>query len=176
MRLTVRQKTKTQILIVDSDELSLALIRASLEAVAIEAFSAFDCDQALDVAARESLDLVICDCEMRANTGVDVQTLIHSVPKNSDVPFLFTSCSQQPDVISRRCNDRNVFFIRKPFEHEAFVEFVEYAMWMPNLIRSHIEKMHQQQGLKRPHSAQEAKAVFPTVSIPAFDASQVSNY
>jgi len=171
----VRQKISTQILIVDSDELSLALIRASLEAVAIRAFSALDCDRALDVAACESLDLVICDCDMRANTGVDVQTLIHRVPENSDVPFLFTSCSQKADVISRRQHDRNVFFIRKPFEHEAFVELVEYAMWMPSLIRTHIEKIHKQQGLSRPHSAPDTKPVFPNISISVIDSSQFLN-
>jgi len=172
---TVRQKRTTRILIVDSDELSLALIRASLETQDYLAYSAFDCDQALAVAAKEPLDLVICDSDMRPDTGVDVQTLIRSVPKNSAVPFMFTSCSQKPDVISRRCDDRNVFFVRKPFEHEAFVELVQYAMWMPNLIRSHIEKMHIRQGLKRPHSAGETGKVFPQVSLSVFGSAQVPN-
>jgi len=172
---TVRQKISTRILIVDSDELSLALIRASLETQDYLAFSAIECDQALSVAAKEPLDLVICDCDMRADTGVDVQTLIHSVPKNSGVPFLFTSASQKPDVISRRRNDRNVFFVRKPFEHEAFVELVEFAMWMPNLIRSHIERMHVQQGLQRPHAVPDAGNVFPNVSMPAFADTQILN-
>ena len=137
-------------------------------------FSAFDCDQALNIAAQQSLDLVICDSNIRAGTGVDVPALVNRVPKNSDVPFLFTSSSQIPDVISRRREDRNVFFIRKPFEHEAFVELVEYAMWMPNLIRSHIEKIHQQQGLRKPHSAPDADKVFPGVSIPVPGTSQFS--
>lgn len=161
----MRQKILTRILIVDSDELSLALIRASLETQDYVVFSAFDCDQALNIAAQESLDLVICDSNVRAGTGVDVPALVNRVPKNSDVPFLFTSSSQIPDVISRRQDDRNVFFVRKPFEHEAFVELVEYAMWMPNLIRSHIEKIHQQQGLRKPHTAPVADKVFPAVSI-----------
>ncbi|QEG21926.1 response regulator [Mariniblastus fucicola] len=169
----MRQTLITRILIVDADELSLALIRASLETQDYLALSAFDCGKALDYAASESLDLVICDCDMLTDTGVHVQALIHSIPRNADVPFLFTSSSQKPDVISRRRDDRNVFFIRKPFEHEAFLELVEYAMWMPNLIRSHIEKMHLQQGLKRPHVAALAeKSVsgggvpFPSVSVP----------
>lgn len=172
---TVRQKPTIRILIVDPDELSLALIRASLETQDYLAHSAFDCDQALTVAAKEPLDLVICDSDLRADTGVDVQTLIHRVPANSDVPFLFTSCSQKPDVISRRCNDRNVFFVRKPFEHEAFLELVEFAMWMPNSIRSHIEKMHLQQGLKRPHSVTEGGKLFPQVSMSVFGTPQITN-
>lgn len=168
---TVRQKLLTRILIVDSDELSVALIRASLETQHYLAFAALDCNQALKLAANESFDLVICDCEMRADTGVYFQMLAHSIPKNMDVPFLYTSSSQKPDVISRRRGDRNVFFIRKPFDHESFLELVEYAMLMPNLIRSHIEKMHLQQGLKRPHSASNAGEIFPQVSVPSFDSS-----
>lgn len=162
---TVRQKNKIRILIVDEDELSLALIRASLETRDYRVDSAFTCDQALSVAAKEQLDLVICDFDVRADTGVHVQTLIQRVPKNVGVPFLFTSASQIPDVISRRRNDRNVFHIRKPFEHEAFLELVEFAMWMPNLIRSHIEKMHQQQGLHRPHALTDSGNIMPAVSM-----------
>lgn len=176
MRQTVRQKKLNQILIVDSDELSLALIRASLETVNYRTHAALNSDQALAVAARESLDLVICDCDMRASTGVDVQTLVHGVPENSDVPFLFTSCRQKPDVISRRHKDRNVFFVRKPFEHEAFLELVAFAMWAPGRIQTHIEKIHEQQGIKRPHSAPETKPVLPAVTMPAFGYVVPSNY
>ena len=171
----MRQKILTQILIADADELSLALIRASLETQSYRAFSAFNCEQALNVAAKQPLDLVICDCDMRAGTGVTVETLIHRVPANCDVPFLFTSSSQKPDVISRRQNDRNVFFIRKPFDHEAFLELVEYAMWMPNLIHSHIERIHEQQGLRRPHAVPTAKPIMPAVSMPAFGIMPLTN-
>lgn len=172
---TVRQKSKTRILIVDPDELSLALIRSSLETQDYLAYYAFDCDKALSIAAKEPLDLVICDSELRTDTGVDVQTLIHRVPMNSNVPFLFTSCSQKPDVISRRCDDRNVFFVRKPFEHEALLELVEFAMWMPNSIRSHIEKMHHQQGLKRPHTVPGPGILLPQVSMSVSGTAQISN-
>lgn len=176
---TVRQKFLTRILIIDSDELSVALIRASLETQDYLVFSAFDSEQALNIAAVESLDLVICDSDLHTSTGANVPTLINRIPKNSDVPFLFTSSSQKPDVISRRLEDRNVFFIRKPFEHEAFLELVEYAMWMPNLIRSHIEKIHSQQGLGKPHSAelhspQSSSGIFPHVSIPGNGAAPIS--
>ncbi len=172
----MRQKIPTRILIVDADELSLALIRASLETQDYSVFSAFNCGQALNVAAKESLDLVICDCDMRANTGVTVETLVHSVPANCDVPFLFMSSTQESDVISRPSKDRNVFFIRKPFDHEAFLELVEYAMWMPTLIRSHIERIHQQQGLRRPHSAPNSEVMMPYVlSPPAFGIMPIVN-
>ena len=163
----MRQKKTTRILIVDDDELSLALIRASLETRDVLVHSAFNCEQALNVAAKETLDLVICDFDVRASTGVHVQTLIQRVPKNGQTPFLFTSAAQIPDVISRRREDRNVFIVRKPFEHEAFLELVEYAMWMPKLIRKHIEKMHRRQGLKRPQvpDLADRAAVMPTTSM-----------
>jgi CheY-like chemotaxis protein len=171
---TVRQKKNNRILIVDEDELSLALIRASLETRSYLVDSAFTCDQALDVAAKVQLDLVICDSDVRTDTGVHVHTLIQRVPINADVKLLFTSASQIPDVISRRRNDRNVFFIRKPFEHEAFLELVEYAMWMPHSIRSHIAKMHQQQGLRRPHTVAEEGKIMPAVLMPTPGGSMVT--
>ena len=164
----MRQANTNRILIVDEDELSLALIRASLETQKFEVTSAFNCRQALNHAAGQSFDLVICDFEMRTETGVSLQVLIQSVPHNARTPFLFTSSTQIPDVISRRVGERNVFFVRKPFEHEAFLELVEYAMWMPRIIRSHIESMHRKKGLKPPHTIPEPAAVFPPVSIAPF--------
>ncbi len=145
-------KFDTRILVADSDELSLALIKTSLETQDIAVASALDCDTALRHAVNGQFNLVISDCEMQTSTGVPLEMLIHSIPEQSDLPFLFTSARQKPDVISRRRNDRNVFFIRKPFDHEAFLELVEFAMWMPHLIRSHIERVHEKQGLSQPHA------------------------
>lgn len=149
-RETVRQNYATKILIVEQDELSLAEIQASLESRRIATFSARDSQHALDIAADHSLDLVICDADTKAETGVPLQTLIQSVPRNTNVPFLFTSVSQTSDVISRKVGDRNVFFIRKPCEHESLVTLVEFAMWTPQLIRTHIRSTHMRQGLSPP--------------------------
>lgn len=162
------QNSNIRILIVDEDELSLALIKSSLELHDFHVELCLDCESALEASAKECFSLVICDRSMRLNTGAEVESLIHSIPQNREVPFLFTSSCQQPDVISRRQNDKNIFIVRKPFEHEAFVNLVQFAMWRPHLIRSHIERVHLQQGLKDPYVSQEPVDPAPTLQMPAF--------
>lgn len=154
---------ETHVLVVDADELSIALIKSSLETQHFVVTTALDCDVALRHASKNEFSLVICDCDMRAGTGVRIEPLIQSIPGRHDVPFLFTSAHQKPDVISRRRNDRNVFFVRKPFDHEAFLKLVEYAMWMPHLIRSHIQRVHEKQGL----SQLSKPSLKPAASAPA---------
>jgi len=166
-RATVRQNNTTKILVVDQDESSLAEIQASLETRQITAFCALNPQQALDVAAEHSLDLVICDFQARTETGIHLRTLIQSVPRNTNFPFLFTSASQKSDVISRKLGDRNVFFIRKPCERESLLTLVEFAMWTPQLIRTHIRSTHMRQGLNPPHATSQP-ARFPAGSTSAF--------
>ena len=163
-----------QILVVDKDDGALGEIRESLQHLGCEIIAATHSQQALDVAAREVLSLVICDRLMRTDTGVRLSSLIHSVPQNTKVPFLFTSPVQIPDVISRRIGDRNVFFIRKSFEHEAFAMLVEFAMLTPKLIRHHIQSSHAQQGLIAPASKLHADNSFPIVGMPHLNSSSVS--
>ena len=127
-------RTIPQILIVDSDNATLSEIQQSLQRLGCAMFATTHSQQALDVAAREVLSLVICDRLIQADTGVRLTSLIRSVPQNTDVPFLFTSPLQIPDVISRRVDDRNSFFVRKSFEHEAFATLVEIAMLKPQSI------------------------------------------
>lgn len=139
------------ILVVDPDPVAAASIETLLKSKEHCVAIADGYTSAIKAVTREPFDLVITDESIIADTGVRLADLIHAIPDAADIPFLFTSQTQVPDVISRPNRDRNEFVIRKPFDHEAFLELVEYAMWMPHLIRSHILRMHQQQGLAQPH-------------------------
>ena len=139
------------ILVVDRDPVAAASIATLLRSKEYGVEVVDGCTAAIKAVTREPFDLVITEETLCADTGVRLADLIHATPDSADIPFLFTSDSQIPDVISRPNRARNEFIIRKPFDHSAFLELVEYAMWMPHLIRSHILRIHQQQGLAQPH-------------------------
>ncbi len=163
------------ILVVDRDPIATANIETLLRTKDHCVEVTHDCNAAIKAVTRDSFDLVIADVRLAADTGVSLANLIHAVPEASDIPFLYTSQCQGADVISRPGRNRNEFVIRKPFDHAAFLELVEYAMWMPHLIRSHILRIHQQQGLGQPHietaitgkSQTSTESVFPEVSFNA---------
>jgi len=169
------------ILVVDRDAVATANISALLHTKDHCVEVAHDCTAAIKAVTRDAYDLVIADQSLAADTGVSLADLIHAIPEAADIPFLFTSDNQGPDVISRPNRNRNEFIIRKPFDHEAFLELVEYAMWMPHLIRSHILRIHQQQGLSQPHidavitgKSQSPASPFPDVGIGAISTSPLS--
>ena len=145
--------TQTTILVVDPDDTALADISMLLETRKLYVRTASSLAQAIKIVTREAIDLIIADETLRADTGLSLAELARAVPGAADIPFLFTTQTQTPGVISRPMENRNAFFIRKPFDHKAFLDLVEYAMWMPHLIRSHIVRIHQQQGLAHPRIA-----------------------
>ena len=152
-----------KILVVDDDPSYLSEVAESLEGTRCAVFPASTPQQALDIVASHPLDLVVSNQLIRPETGVCLQSLVHSVPQNANVPFLYTTTSQIPDVISRRIGDRNVFFVRKPFDRRSFATLVEFALLTPQLIQSHIQSVHQRCGLNPPHRKQDEANVFPNV-------------
>ncbi len=57
----------------------------------------------------------------------------------SDVPLMFISSSQRPDIIRRTHEAGGAYYLRKPFDPEVLIELVNKALWMPHLVKTRIE-------------------------------------
>ena len=58
------------------------------------------------------------------------------MPGNEDVPVLYVSNSQAPDIIRRSHDAGGAYYLRKPFDPEVLIELVGKALWMPHLVQS----------------------------------------
>ena len=67
---------------------------------------------------------------------------LHRLPERSDVPALFLSGAQLPDVILRSHRHGSSYHLRKPTDTRLLLDLVEKALWMPHLVKSHINRPH----------------------------------
>ena len=51
-----------------------------------------------------------------------------------DVPLMFLSGAQIPDIIRRAHAAGGTYYLRKPFDPQVLLELVDKALWMPHLI------------------------------------------
>ena len=131
---------KPVILVVDPDALTLTAMAASLHLSGYECICAQDSEAALKAASSESLDLLICDLNVDGNQGLEVSLQIRNLPNMSDVPVMFVSAHQTPDIIRRTHDAGGAYYLRKPFDPEVMLELVDKALWMPHLIGSRLKK------------------------------------
>lgn len=130
------------VLIIDPDPVSLLGAAATLHGRGFEVHCSQTAEAALKAAHRLPLDLIVSDVDVEGSSGIEIVSAIHELPERSDVPTMFLSAAQMPDVISRRFRNGSAFFLRRPFEPALFLDLVDKALWMPHLVKTHINRPH----------------------------------
>lgn len=125
---------KAVILIVDSDPVLLTGTAAVLHSVGYECHCARDSQGALKAARSLALDLIICDVVLGSESGLDLCKHIRKQPGCVDVPVMFVSMHQLPDIVRRSYEAGAAYYLRKPFDPEVLIELVSKALWMPHLV------------------------------------------
>ena len=82
-------------------------------------------------------DLIISDINLEGHSGLEMCERIKEDEALKDVPVMFLSGAQIPDIIRRSHAVGGTYYLRKPFDPEVLVELVDKALWMPHLIHSH---------------------------------------
>jgi len=139
--------SQASILVADSDSEALFTIASILIAQNHRVLTAKDVNEAIGYSRTEILDLLITDERLSGGSGLELISLIRQEPSKSDLPVMFVSSNQTPGVIRRTGNSGSAFHLKKPIDTLVLCELVEKALWMPHLIRNHIE----QKTVKQPH-------------------------
>src|SRR5439155_924558 len=63
-------------------------------------------------------------------------------PGMQDVPVMFISRTQLPDIVRRSHEAGAAYYLRKPIDPEVLIDLVGKALWLPHLVHSRIS-MHQ---------------------------------
>src|SRR5262245_48534301 len=99
--MTTTLRDAAEILVIDDDDAALASTATALTTVGHRVHRAGDRLGALRVARCEGIDLVICDVHVGKNTGLELSRDIRKLPGMQDVPFMFVSRTQLPDIVRR---------------------------------------------------------------------------
>jgi CheY-like chemotaxis protein len=97
----------------------------------------FGCRCCTTAAAAESAaramapDLIICDLNLDGENGLEACQRIKGYPGLEEVPVMFLSGAQLPDVISRSRAAGGSYCLRKPFAPTVLVELIDQALAVP---------------------------------------------
>ncbi len=110
---------KKKILAVDDEKEMLALLEKRLLASGYDVFTAANGQDALAIARREQLDLIILDILMPEMDGSETAARLHEDPKTKDIPILFLTClfTKREEHLEGHEVGKN-FFVAKPYEVE----------------------------------------------------------
>ncbi|MGI6420319.1 MAG: response regulator [Thermoguttaceae bacterium] len=125
---------KTPLILVVDDEQEL------LENVAnVLTAAGFDCQccnsarAAIEFAAMHAPDLILSDINLAGYSGLEMCQRIKEDEALADVPVMFLSGAQIPDIIRRSHAVGGTYYLRKPFDPGVLIELIDKALWMPQL-------------------------------------------
>lgn len=148
-----------EVLIVDEDALATAGPVAALEAAGHIVYCASDRLAALRIARTKAVDLLICDVHVGGDNGLELARELRRLPGMLDVPVMFVSRNQLPDIVRRSHEAGAAYYLRKPFDPDVLIDLVGKALWLPHLVQSRLA-MHapSPQPMPAPRQRQSARA------------------
>jgi two-component system phosphate regulon response regulator PhoB len=126
--MTSSQRPQPLILVVDDDQVVLSEVTAALTASGFACRCCSTSDAA--VAEAESLlpDLILSDAVLSGTSGLEMCRRIQQNPELAEVPVMFLSASQIPDIIHRSNGVHGTYFLRKPPDPGVLVELIDRAL------------------------------------------------
>ena len=119
---------KPVILVVDDDQLILAIIRDALTSAGFDVNQATDGDSTLHNFASEQPDLVLLDLFMPGKDGYETCREIRILPRGQFIPILMMTGLDNADSVHRAFEAGATDFIAKPLNPELLVHRVRYML------------------------------------------------
>ncbi|MBN1909005.1 MAG: response regulator [Pirellulales bacterium] len=130
------QAQQPQILVIDDEKQVLDEVASVLAAAGYACQCCSDAETAVEMAATRTPDLIISDINLAGHSGLEMCERIRENNNLKNVPVMFLSGAQIPDIIRRSHAAGGTYYLRKPFDPEVLLELVDKALWMPHLVRN----------------------------------------
>jgi len=131
-------KQQPLILAVDHQPETLAELATVLSGAGYRCRLCTTPEDALAATVDEVPDLIIAEVHLGAASGLEMCERIKQRPALADVPVMFLSGTQIPDIIRRSHAVGGSYYIRKPFDPAVLVELIEKAVWLPRLCSAQV--------------------------------------
>lgn len=152
--MSVVQNHQVNVLVVDPDADSRGQIHEILMADGYSSRAVGTASAAIRCAEEKTPNLLICDVNLGSESGLELfATLRNSV----DCPVVFISDSRKPETVKHARLAGATFFLSKPIDPTVLMELTDKALWMPHLVRRHIDSAAHQ--LKAPTFSPSASRI-----------------
>ncbi|HEV8230291.1 MAG TPA: response regulator [Candidatus Limnocylindria bacterium] len=121
------------VLAVDDEPANLELISRRLAALGCKVVRASNGEQALGVAEREHLDLILLDVMMPGIDGWETCRRLKSNERTADVPVIFVTARDRTEDVVTGFEAGGVDYVSKPFEPIELAARVRSALFMKRL-------------------------------------------
>ena len=138
-----------QILVVDSDVRSGNQLRQSLMEEGYSCWSANSAKDAIELARQMTPSLTIIDTDLQGVSGFDLYRTIAD-QQQQPIPVIFVSGQGGADIIERSRAAGGIYFLGKPIDSSVLLELVDKALWMPHLIKRHIDSTAHNPAIREP--------------------------
>jgi CheY-like chemotaxis protein len=136
MKSVLEATDKAVVLVIDDDPEAIAGLAKVLSSAGYISQCCHDADGAVECVRQTAPDLIIADINISGHSGIQLCERIKHDEGLGDVPAMFLSRTQVPDII-RRSQAGGTYFLRKPFDPQVLLELVDKALWMPRLVAGH---------------------------------------
>jgi len=134
---SLKRTDKAVVLVIDDDADIVAGLAKVLTAAGYSAHCSSNAEGAIECVRKLTPDLIISDINLGGYSGLELCQRLRKEEGLTDVPLMFLSGAQIPDIIRRSHEVGATYYLRKPFDHNVLLELIDKALWMPHLVGSH---------------------------------------
>ncbi len=122
------------ILVVDDENSVLGCVREVLRRRGHRCHCCETAEDAIEFCRGRHPDLIISDVHFGGMSGLEMCEHIKVEKGLADIPVMFLSGSQIPDIIRRSHSVGGAYYLRKPFDPDVLSALVEKALWLTQLV------------------------------------------
>lgn len=128
---------KTILLIEDDEGNGLLIAQLISQETSYHVVVARDYRETLRIIFAIKPDLFIIDYRLPFMNGIDLYDLLHSHNELQHIPAILISATHRYEI-AQQLDERNLFFLNKPFELQEFIEAIEKVLAASPSLRPEI--------------------------------------
>jgi CheY-like chemotaxis protein len=125
--------SRIAILAIDDEAEVLSRITAIVEEAGYDCCGVRDAQSAHEAVRRATPDLIIVDVNLAGHSGLTLCEQLKQQAGIREIPVLFLSSAQGPDIIRRSHATGGAYYLRKPFDATVLLQLIEKACLVPHL-------------------------------------------
>ncbi len=130
------ESLQPSVLVIDDEPEVLREVAAVMESAGYTCCCCATEADALAAVRDNPPDLIIADTNLHGQSGLALCERIKEDPALRNVPVMFLSAAQTPDIIRRSQAVGGAYSLRKPFASDVLLELAANALWLPPLVDS----------------------------------------
>jgi len=119
---------KHKVLLVEDDKMTVKMLSVRLKSKGFEVVVAFDAVMALAKAKEHRPDVILLDIFIPGGNGFSVAEWLQDSSFTTDVPIIFITASQQPELREKAMDMGAAAFFEKPFEFSDLFAAIQVAL------------------------------------------------